>query len=567
MNTLSKPLASVLATSLGMASPVSAEPIALETPQGPVIGSQAPGDGVAIFKGIPYALPPVGKRRWTMAEPAPDWTNPRLADQFSPQCMQGTLPATFETPSGQQQTRLFWEPSAPASEDCLYLNVYTPKNTGAAHKAPVMVWIHGGGFVGGSGSGPFYDGTALARKGVVVVTINYRLGIFGFFAHPELSAESATGTSGNYGLSDQLEALRWVQRNISAYGGDPQNVTIFGESAGSWAVSLLVATQRSEGLFHKAIGQSGAYLYSMPYLREPAGGIISAERAGQNFAAAAGAESVSNLRDMPASELQSKAESLHAINAGHLAIVDGYYFKKPVREIFQQGAQRKVPTMVGFNADEGSGLSDYYVVAPVPDSPANYEAQVNERFGSLAKKWLQHYPSKDPTAAVFDAYRDSEFGWRMEEWAKATERAGQPAYFYYFAHKPPMADAVREMPIGSGKRPLGSYHAAEIVYVFNSFSLGKLKGATAADGEIAETMSDYWVTFAKTGNPNGQGRPFWKNYTDRQRHYMLFSQTAQPRIDLLPGSWELHHEIDQRRAAAGIPWDGGTAGLLGRVVP
>lgn len=567
MKQTSLPLTSFIASSLGMASPVGAAPVALDTPQGPIIGTEVPGGDVTVFKGIPYALPPVGKRRWAMAEPAPDWTNPRLADQFGPQCMQGTLPATFETPSGLHQTRLFWEPSAASSEDCLYLNVYAPKELGSAAKAPVMVWIHGGGFVGGSGSGPFYDGTALARKGVVVVTINYRLGIFGFFAHPELSAEAATGTSGNYGLSDQLEALRWVQRNISAYGGDPQNVTIFGESAGSWAVSLLVATAKSEGLFHKAIGQSGAYLYSMPHLKAPVGGIISAEEAGQNFAAAAGVERLSALRELPAAELQAKAESLHAINAGHLAIVDGYFFNQPVREIYAQGAQRKVPVMVGFNADEGSGLADYFVVAPVPESPSAYEAQVKERFGPLAGKWLEQYPSNDPAAAVFDAYRDSEFGWRMEEWAKATERAGQPAYLYYFAHKPPMADAIREMPIGLGKRRLGSYHAAEIVYVFNSFSLGKLPNATASDAQMANLMSDYWVTFAKTGDPNGSDRPVWQRYRDEKRHYMLLSETAQPALNLLPGSWELHHEVDQRRAAAGIPWDGGSAGLLGRVQP
>lgn len=567
MKFVSLPLTSMIATSLGLASPVNAAPIALETPQGPIIGSEVAGGDVAVFKGVPFALPPVGNRRWTVAERAPDWTNPRLADQFGPQCVQGALPATFETPSGQHQTRLFWEPSALSSEDCLYLNVYAPKNIGAAAKAPVMVWIHGGGFVGGSGSGPFYEGTALAQKGVVVVTINYRLGIFGFFAHPELSAEAASGTSGNYGLSDQIEALRWVQRNISAYGGDPHNVTIFGESAGSWAVSLLVATPKSQGLFHKAIGQSGAYLYSMPHLKAAAGGIISAEQAGQNFAAAAGAANVSQLRELSASELQSKAETLHAVNAGHLAIVDGHFFSKPVRDIFAQGEQNKVPVMVGFNADEGSGLSDYYVVAPVPENPAVYEQEVRHRFGRLASKWLQQYPSKDPTAAVFDAYRDSEFGWRMEEWAKATERAGQQAYFYHFAHKPPMADAVREMPIGPGKRRLGSYHAAEIPYVFNAFSLGKLPNATPADLEVASLMSDYWVNFARTGNPNGQRTPVWQNYTDRQRHYMLFSDTAQPSLNLLPGSWELHHEIDRRRASAGIPWDGGTAGLLGRTEP
>lgn len=561
------PLTSFIASSLGAASAVAAAPVAIDTPQGPVIGSLA-GDGdVAVFKGIPYALPPVGKRRWTMAQAAPDWTNPRLANQFGPQCVQGAPPATFTTPSGQEQSLVFWEPSALSSEDCLYLNVYAPRSADPSTKAPVMVWIHGGGFVGGAGHGPFYDGTALAKKGVVVVTINYRLGIFGFFAHPDLSAESPTGTSGNYGLSDQLEALRWVQRNIAAYGGDPDNVTVFGESAGSWSVSLLMATSKSEGLFHKAIGQSGAYLYSMPHLTKAVGGMVSAEQAGQAFASAVAGDSVAALRDLPASELQAKAEAMHVLYTGHLAIVDDYLFDKPVRETFAEGAQLKVPVMVGFNADEGSGLSDFFVVSPVPDSSASYEAQVVERFGDLAGRWLEQYPATDLTAAVFDAYRDSEFGWRMEEWARAAGRAGQPAFLYYFAHNPPFAETVREMPFGAGKRRLGSYHASEIAYVFDAFNKGDLSGLRQEDVAMATLMSDYWVAFAKTGHPNGNSRPTWQPYSASKRDYMLFKETAQPSSNLLPGSWELHREIDQRRASANIPWNGGSAGLLGKSEP
>lgn len=561
------PMASFIAISLGISNPVNASPVAISTPQGPIIGEEAAGGEVGIFKGIPYAIPPVGKRRWTKAEPAPDWTNPRIANQVGPQCVQGAAPATFTTPTGKEQTRLFWEPSALSSEDCLYLNVYAPKSINKAAVVPVMVWIHGGGFVGGSGGSPLYDGTALARKGVVVVTINYRLGIFGFFAHPELSAESKTGTSGNYGLSDQLEALRWVQRNIAAYGGDPNNVTIFGESAGSWAVSLLVATQKSAGLFHKAIGESGAYLYSMPHLKKAAGGIPPAEQVGLAFATSAGNGSLAGLRNLSAGDLQNKAEALQAVNPGHLAIVDGDYFDKPVRDIYTDGAQRKLPVLVGSNSDEGSGLSDFFVVAPIPSSSASYEEQLTARFGDLDKAWLKQYPSRNLTAAVFDAFRDSEFSWRMEEWAKATERADQPAYLYYFAHNPPMADVLREMPNGPGARRLGAYHASEIAYVFDTFAHGKVTAATDADIAMSTLISDYWVAFAKTGNPNGEGRPHWHPYRDRARNYMLFAQTAQPSRDLLPGSWELHHEIDRRRAAANIPWDGSSTGLSGRTQP
>jgi para-nitrobenzyl esterase len=476
---------------------------------------------------------------------------------------------SFTTGGGERQTPFYWEPTQVSSEDCLYLNVWTPTHTMRSEtaKAPVMVWIHGGGFVGGAGTSPLYDGTNLARKGVVVVTINYRLGLLGFFAHPELSGESPTHTSGNYGLSDQLEALRWVKRNIAAYGGDPDNVTIFGESAGSWAVSLLTATRASEGLFNKAIGQSGAYLYAMPYLKEARGGIESAEASGQSFARQAAGGGIRELRALSAQEIIAKSVTLNAVNAGRLAIVDGHYFTKPLRDIFAAGEQRRVPVLVGSNADEGSGLSDYYVVAPVPQNQAAYEADVRARFGDLAARWLAQYPSSNLSDAVFDAYRDSEFSWRMEEWAKAAERSKAPAWLYHFSHTPPGGDAMRGMPIGTAKRRLGAYHAAEIQYVFGTLGLTPATGGvvTEEDRRLSEQMSDYWVAFAATGNPNGPGRPVWETYTDADRHFMSFEATATPSRNPLPGIWELHHEIDRRRAGHGMPWDNATAGMLGRI--
>lgn len=540
-----------------------AQTIAINTPQGPVIGDVVASGQIYRFRGLPYALPPVGDRRWRDAQPAPKWKQPRLADRAAPACVQGEAPAEYVTQSGQKQSFFFWEPNRLSSEDCLYLDIWTPHLKTDGKKKPVMLWIHGGAFVGGTGSAPIYDGTNLALKDVVVVSINYRLGIFGFLSHPALSAESPNGTSGNYALSDQIEALRWVQANIASYGGDPNNVTIFGESAGAWAISLLMSSPKAEGLFHKAIGQSGAYLYSMPHRSQSIGGMPSAQEVGQSFVASVAQGNINKLRAMTADEVQAKSVEIPFTSNGSLAIVDGYYLQQSVREIFQQGEQHKIPTLLGHNADEGSGLSDYYVVAPTAEDSAAYRADVQARFGDLAKRWLKLYPDTDLTAAAFNAFRDSEFGWRMEQWARATERAGQTAYLYYFSHNPPQGDIVRAMPLGSGARRLGAHHAAEIAYVFGNFQ--QFTSIDDADRKMSDVISDYWVSFAKHGHPTARGGDEWKSFSSTTRHRMVFNDGARLERDIDPEIWSLHHEIDVRRATANIPWNGGSAGLLGRV--
>ncbi len=555
---------------LAAAGGAMAEELRLVTPQGPLAGEITADGAVGVFKGIPYATPPVGARRWKPAEPAPDWTNLRLATRPGPVCVQSSLPPTVDIPGGGRQASLYWDADQVSSEDCLYLNVWTPvaAATDKAGPRPVMVWIHGGAFLNGSGINPAYDGAALARKGAVVVTINYRLGIFGFFAHPELSAESPTGTSGNQGLTDQIEALRWVKRNIAAFGGDPNNVTIFGESAGGWAISLLVANRRTEGLFHKAIGESGAYFYSMLDLRKPTQGRPSAEDVGLKFARqAVPGGGLDALRGLTAADLQKAADRPGAINPGLFVIVDGVMFKRPVRDIFALGEQRAVPVLVGFNADEGSGLSDFYVVPPPPPTARAYVEQVEARFGDLAPAWLKQYPASDLTAAVFDAYRDSEFGWRMQAWAGDMSKVGAPAWLYYFAHTPPAGEAMRALPAALGSTALrrgGAFHASEIAYAFNNpdVSVGSTLPPTPVDRRLAEEMSDYWVTFARSGDPNGAGRPLWSPYRPADRRYMRFDKVTTPGVDPLPGSLELHRQIDERRFEAGIAWDGGSAGLL-----
>ncbi|MCX8499936.1 MAG: carboxylesterase family protein, partial [Caulobacteraceae bacterium] len=386
--------------------------------------------GIAVFKGIPYAVPPVGVRRWKHAEPAPAWFSLRNAKTAGPACMQMTMPESLTFGPGKTQPVLYFEPGDVTSEDCLYTNVWTPAKGGEIKRAPapVMVWIHGGGFVGGAGSSPNYDGTALAKKGVVVVSINYRLGIFGFFAHPELSAENSQGASGNYGVSDQVAALKWVKANIAAFGGDPNNVTIFGESAGSWSISLQLATPLSEGLFNKAIGESGAYFYSMPELKTAANGMESGETIGKSFGDKVASGGLAGLRALSADALlRASMTTPGAPSFGQFLVVDGYVLKRPVRETYLRGEQRAVPVLVGSNSDEGSGLSDFGVVAATPKDAATYVAHVKARYGDLALAYLKQYPATNLTDAVFNAYRDSEFGWRMEHWAGQMAAVKSPA--------------------------------------------------------------------------------------------------------------------------------------------
>ena len=548
--------------------------IALKIPQGELVGTELAEGSARVFKGLPYAVPPVGARRWTAASPAPAWAGVRDARVPGPVCMQAALPKSLAFGPGKSQPVLYAEPLPHMSEDCLYLNVWTPPGSaGMADHRPVMVWIHGGAFTSGAGSSETYDGRALAAKGVVVVTINYRLGVFGFFAHPELSGEAGQDIHANFGVTDQIEALKWVRANIAAFGGDPANVTIFGESAGSWAVSLLMASPLSNGLFHKAIGESGAYFYSMADLKAQSIGHPSAEMIGKAFGDRVAPGGLASLRQLSADDLLIKSlphfppnpNDLSSPNFGQFVVVDGKVLEKPVRETFARGEQHAVPVMVGFNSDEGSGLSDFGVVAQTPPDAAAYEALVRKRFGDLSTAYLARYPASDLTAAVFNAYRDSEFGWRMEHWANRMGAVKAPAWLYYFSHVSPTGEAIRWVSFGAGQRKLGAFHASEIAYVFDHPAVD-VTGAAAvrpADVTLADAMSDYWVSFARTANPNGGKRPAWEPYTDKHRAFMQFEGAPQPSLNLQPGSLELHRRIDELRIQRNISWDGGQAGLLG----
>jgi para-nitrobenzyl esterase len=444
---------------------------------------------VKVFKGIPYAAPPVGDLRWRFPKAPAKWEGVRKADRFSATCVQ--TPYAAGSPYRSQPE--------PISEDCLYLNVWTAARSMQEHR-PVMVWIHGGALTRGSGSLAAYDGEEFAKKGVVLVTINYRLGVFGFFAHPELTKESDRNSSGNYGLLDQIAALEWVQKNISGFGGDPKRVTIFGESAGSWSVNALVATPLAKGLFQRAIGESGADFAPLAKLAE-------AEQAGLSFARSKGAESLAALRAKPAGDLiQGRTDIVHPV-------IDGWLLPTEVRTIFEKGKQNDVPLLIGSNADEGTAFTPPIVKA------AAFEAQAKSRFGDQAGAFLKIYPSssdEEAHASAAAALRDQTFGWEMRTWARLQTKTGKSrVYLYYFSRVPP----------GAVGKLLGAYHASEIRYVFHNMTTG---GVEDIDRRLADVMSSYWVNFATTGNPNHKGLPKWPAYHDKVNLAMGFGERIAP---------------------------------------
>jgi para-nitrobenzyl esterase len=567
----SLPLPAPSANAAPPALPEAAASDILQTAQGALIGAIAERKGVRIasYKGIPYALPPVGGRRWRAAEAAPAWNCTRDATAFGPQAVQLAEPDAM----------FYALPQSVQSEDCLYLNVWTPAMPGQRQAPlPVMVWIHGGAFVTGAGSIPVYDGAALARKGVVVVTINYRVGVLGYFAHPELVAEAQGGICANFGTTDQIEALHWVARNIEAFGGDPGNVTIFGQSAGAMSVCQLLASPLSKGLFHRAIGQSGGFFFPMRMLGRASSGGPPAEELGHAFAERIGASSLEALRAMPAQSLVAAAPAHGDLlnQNGALMCVDGIVFDRPVHETYRLGRQHAVPVLLGFASDEGSGIADYGAVPVMPD-PAKYEGEVRRRYGAFADRYLALYPAGAAQDAVFDAFRDDAFGWHVMEWAARTAQIGQNAFLYYFAHTPPGAEVSRPVFGSTTAHRVGAYHAADIGYVFDNMDRplvsvwgdGKAHAnrpcaaASASDVELADIMSDYWVSFARNGMPAASGRPSWRPYTRAKGFHMRFERGAELSRDLLPGMWELHTEINAARAKAELFWYFANVGVAG----
>ena len=468
--------------------------------------SGATKDGIRSFKGIPYAAPPVGDLRWQAPQEVVAWDGVRPCDQFGAICPQTDYPAGS----------IYQAAPEPQSEDCLYLNLWAPEETGT-EKLPVMVWIHGGGWTRGSGSNPVYDGAALAARGVVLVTINYRLGPFGFLAHPELSAESEHGTSGNQGILDTIAALEWVKRNIANFGGDADNVTIFGESAGSWSVNVLGATPLAKGLFHRAIGQSGARFGAAPRLEEASGDAKSAHDNGIEFAKTCGVGSLAELRKLSTEEL------LAADFRTQLAI-DGRVFPDSIDAIYAAGKQNPVPAIVGSNADEMTSLSNPAMNPKTLDAVTKV---MTKSYGAAAfEKFKVVYGiTDDATAARAYLYvgGDGAFAAGMRSWARYNDKAGLDSYLYYFTHVPP----------GFMSEYLGAHHAAEIAYAFDNAIISERRPYNEVDQKLADQMADYWVNFARTGNPNGEGLPVWPEYDLKSEGYLELDETVESKLHLL----------------------------------
>tara|TARA_R110000824_G_scaffold163733_8_gene339534 strand:- start:4347 stop:6011 length:1665 start_codon:yes stop_codon:yes gene_type:complete len=500
----------------------------VDAPAGKVQGSEA--KGIHVFKGIPYAAPPVGKLRWTPPQPAPVWQDVRDATKFGAACMQ---------PKPKGPSIYAWDLPA-MSEDCLSLNIWAPEN---ATGAPVFVWIHGGALTSGSGGDPLYDGSALAARGMIVVSINYRLGALGYFAHPVLSAESADGVSGNYGLLDQIAALQWVKRNIGAFGGNAANVTIAGESAGALSVMYLMAAPEARGLFDKAIAES-AYMVSAPALREKRNGMVPAEEQGIDLATKLGAADLAALRAMTAEEIADKAP---ATGYFPFPVIDGKTVPRQLVETFDRNEQAPVPILAGFNAGEIRSLR--FLLPKAPDNADAYEAAIRANYGEFADAYLSRYPAKNMEESMLAATRDAMYGWTSERLVSNQAALGKPAYLYLFDHGYP---ATLEWK-------LHAFHAAELPYIFDT--AGKTPPLwpkipnKLAERKLTAAMGDYWASFARDGQPKAKGQPDWLPYS-QENAFMHFAEKPHVRYRLFPGTAALHEAVVCRRRAVGdIAWN------------
>jgi para-nitrobenzyl esterase len=485
--------------------------------------------GLRVFKGIPYAEAPVGESRWKPPVQKRTWEGVLEAREFGPACL---------NPSSRLSS-IYASDLAPFSEDCLSLNIWAPAN---ASNAPVFFWIHGGALRGGSSKETLYEGSRLAERGVVVVTINYRLGILGFLAHPELSAESPQGVSGNYGLLDQIEALRWVNANIEAFGGDPSNVTIAGESAGGLSVMYLMAAPSARGLFAKAIAQS-AYMISTQELKEDRFGTPSAEAAGAALAATLNAPNLKTLRSMDGQLLTDGATAAYYLPSG---TIDGEVLPRQLVDVFDRGEQAQVPVLAGFTSGEIRTLT---VLAPPPPATAqDYVHAIRERYLGLADEFLRLYPPDNLQESIFATTRDAMYGWTSERLVRSQTAAGQPSFLYLFDHGYPAADEAG----------MHAHHASELPYMWGNLDrtppLWPKIPDTDEEHRMANAMLDYWSGFARDGQPSAAGEPEWPAYGS-DRAYMNFADQPQAGKHLMPGMFELNEEVVcRRRADGGIPW-------------
>ncbi len=473
-----------LATFLVCAAPLVAamsKPVKVEG--GLVAGIPGKDTSSTAFKGIPFAAPPVGDLRWRAPQPVKAWQGVRKADHFGDSCVQNIVaelkPWTYEFMTHTE-----------VSEDCLFLNVWTGAKS-AGEKRPVYVYIYGGANTSGSGAVPVYDGEGLAKKGIVVVTVNYRVGILGFFTHPELTAESDVHASGNYALLDLIAALRWVHENIAAFGGNPDRVVIGGQSAGASNTHSLVASPLAKGLFHGAIAESGSSVNGLGLMN--ARTLAEQEKQGLRFAEAKGAHSLADLRKMSWKELTAPVQGGAPFRWS--VVVDGYVQPAPAGEMFAQGKQNDVPTLTGCNMGEGGA-------SPHPTTTAEaLQRQARQRYGDMADEFLSLYPAptdEQARAAVNESSWDAERA-TMYLWAIARGKTAKTkAYTYFWDHTLPGPEADR----------YGAFHTSEVPYAMNTLYMSD-RPFTEVDRKIADIMSSYWANFIRTGDPNGKGLPHW----------------------------------------------------------
>jgi len=506
----------------------AAEAPVVKAPAGTARGETT--SDIRIFRGLPYAAPPSGPMRWKPPVAATVWQGTRDATKFGPACFQ-QRPRTAS---------IYADPPAEMSEDCLALNIWTPA---AARNTPVMVWIHGGSLTGGAGSETMYDGAALAKHGIVVVTINYRLGALGYLALPALSAESPDHISGNYGLLDQIEALRWVKRNIAAFGGNPNDVTVAGESAGGLSVLYLLASPLAHGLFHKAILES-SYMVTTPELHDTRFGMESAESNGTKLANGVKARDLASLRAMDAAAITEQAPATGFAPFGN---IDGHVLTRQLVDVFDRGEQAHVPVLVGSNSGEIRSLR--FLAPPVPATEAAYTAAIRERYGPLADAYLRLYPASNLAESILAEPRDALYSWTAQRVAIKQTAAAESAFLYLFDHGYPAAEAAG----------LHAFHASELPYVFGTASLTppawpKIE-MTPTETRFATAVQDYWASFIKTGTPAATGEPRWQPFGSTKA-YMDFADVPKAATDPMPGMYDLQEEVVCRRRAEGkTPWN------------
>jgi para-nitrobenzyl esterase len=483
-----------------------------------------------IFKGIPYASPPLGEARWKPPTSMPRWSGVREAREFGPACTQPT----------PRDTSIYANDLRPTSEDCLTLNIWAPAD---ASDMPVFVWIHGGALLSGSSKEAIYDGARLAAHGIVVVSINYRLGVLGYLALPELSAESPLGISGNYGLLDQIEALRWIQRSIGAFGGDSAKVTVAGESAGGLSVMYLMASPEARGLFSKAIAQS-AYMISTPELKQQRFGAPAAEEAGAKLVAALHAPNVAAMRVM---EPQALTDAAAAAYFAPFGVIDGHVLPRQLVDVFDRGEQAHVPLLAGFNSGEIRSL--VFLAPPSPATPAEYERIIRERYGNLAAEFLRLYPSSNLRESILATTRDALYGWTAERLVAQQAALGLPSFLYLFDHAYPSADAAG----------LKGFHASELPFAFGTLQQTPLHWpkipAAPNETALSDAMLDYWSSFVRNAAPRAANQPDWPAYGSTKA-FMDFTDGPHPSIDLNPGMYALHEQaVCRRRSSGDLPWN------------